>query len=169
MDESGARVLRGRQNVEQVLKKGPVEGYVLQMDVATKETALVPQEMSYKARGQEAAPVPQASLEAMQASLPLEVRRTARERMRALTGRLVADGLAMKRATGKVVFPKSVEDEIRLLGAAEGDPRLLERIEAGSVKAIERYAGFLMDKAARNQRKGDVKKTALDWHGHYNT
>jgi len=70
--------------------------------------------------------------------------------------------------TGEIHFPRSVEQEILTLAAAEGDPHLLDRIKAGSVRAIERWAAWQMEDTARAQRAVDAKRVTRDWHGHLN-
>lgn len=114
-------------------------------------------------------PVPEHVQKAMLEGLPPEIRRTPRERYKVLVTRLVHDAMKAKREFGRVIWPKSIEDEIRRLSWLEGDPTLLQRIENGATEAIEKFAGSLMENAARNQRAKDQHKVALDWHGHYNT
>lgn len=159
--------------VQEVLKRGPVKGYVLQMDVASKVPELVPQHLSVRGNNGRGSSIPRRervvsdqTMEAFYAAVPAQVRREARERKEAMVRRLIADAIAWKRATGKVGFPRSIEDEIRLLGAMEGNPKLLDQVEALSIPAVERYVDWQIEKTAVAQRKEDQHRVVRDWHGH---
>lgn len=104
--------------------------------------------------------VPEEMVQRMQEALPPVIRRTPRERLRVLVERLVHDARRSQQTFGYVKWPKSIEDELRLIGWKEGEPLLLER--------IEQLAGRFMEKAAHQQRESDQRKVVKDWHGHYN-
>ncbi len=181
MNPSGARVLEGPA-VEAALKRGPVRGHVLRSEPGGK-VSLVPWQQGARVpvngrSGPERwnprvivqnVPVPEAARQQMLAGLPAERRRESRERYHVLVTRLIADGMRLKEQYGRVIFPKSIQDEIKRLAWLEADPTLPQRIERGATEAIEKYAGFLMGKAAHQQRDKDRKTTARDWHGFDNT
>ena len=90
--------------------------------------------------------------------LPAVVRRTPRQRYDVLLQRLVQDGLKSYKAFGRVEWPKSIQDELRVLGWKDGDPNFWGQAEALARKFIEEGANI--------QRAKDQRKVTLDWHGH---
>ena len=56
------------------------------------------------------------------------------------------------------MWPKSVEDEIRVLGIAQGKTSLMEQ--------VEQLARHYIVKGARIQQEQDRKRITSDWHGH---
>lgn len=95
----------------------------------------------------------------LSADLPPIIRRSARERYRALVRQLFAEGQKSYALFGYPVWPKSLQDELKVLGWKEGNPDLQGQVEALARKYIE--------EGARIQKAKDSKKVALDWHGHY--
>lgn len=181
MNTRGAAVLEGEQAEAFLRERGQVRGMVLRSEAGGK-VSLVPWKKAARvpvrgSRGPERwnprvmvqnVPVPEAAKQQMLAGLPAERRRESRERYHALVTRLIAEALKYKEQYGKVLYPASVMEEIKRLAWLEGDPTLPERIQRGSTDAIEKYAGYLMNKAAHQQRDKDRKLSTRDWHGHYN-
>lgn len=89
---------------------------------------------------------------------PAEIRRTARERYQELLRRLWSDANLTFYKDGEIRWPKSIQDEIAVLGIAQGKPDLAQQVEA--------LARHFIVKGAREQQAHDYKKVALDWHGH---
>lgn len=177
MQTRGAAVLEGAEAEAFLKERGAVRGYVLRGETGGK-VSLVPQaraarrprggRIRWNPKVMQNVPVPEAAKQAMLAGLPAERRRESRERYHALVTRLIAEALRYKEQYGKVLYPASVMEEIKRLAWLEGDPTLPERIQRGSTEAIEKYAGYLMNKAAHQQRDKDRKLSTRDWHGHYN-
>lgn len=173
MNERGAVALEDRMSPQDLarLRKGPVVGAIPRVH-SDGRVELVPwqratrvgspgQENEWNARVMmQNVPVPEEMVRRMQSSLPPTIRRTPRERLRVLVERLVTDARRSQATFGYVRWPKSIEAELKLIGWKEGEPLLLERIEA--------LAARFMEKAAHQQRISDQRKSALDWHGHYN-
>lgn len=91
--------------------------------------------------------------------LPPIVRREPRQRYEVLLNQLVEQGLKTYRAYGYPVWPKSIQQELKVLGWKEGDPDFYAQAEALAGKFIKEYA--------QKQKAKDQRKSALDWHGHY--
>lgn len=103
-------------------------------------------------------PSPEQMKAELSRDLPPVVRREARERYKVLVNRLFADGMKSYETFGYPVWPKSIQEELRVLGWKTGNPDLRGQVEALAKKYIE--------EGARKQRAKDAHKTALDWHGH---
>lgn len=104
------------------------------------------------------APSPEQMKAELTKDLPPVVRREARERFKVLVNRLYEDGLKTYQAHGYPVWPKSIQDELAVLGWQIGNPDLRGQVEALARKYVE--------EGARKQREKDQKKSVLDWHGH---
>jgi hypothetical protein len=89
---------------------------------------------------------------------PAEVRRHARVRYQELLRRLWSDANLHFYKDGEIRWPKSIEDEIAVLGIAQGKPNLAAQVESLARRFIER--------GAREQQAQDQKRITADWHGH---
>lgn len=112
-------------------------------------------------------PVPQHVQERMAAGIPKQVTRAPSERYQILVKQLVDECRKSKKLHGRVIFPKSIEEEIHKLGWLAGVPNLRSRIENLEIDAIESYADWLTLRAAGQQRRKDYKRTVTDHPGHY--
>jgi hypothetical protein len=106
--------------------------------------------------------LPAPTTEQMQAELrkdlPPIVRREARVRFAAIRDRLLADAERSYSVTGRVVWPKSMQDELTALGWKVGNPNFRAQVEDLARKYVE--------EGARKQRAKDQHKVTLDWSGH---
>lgn len=115
----------------------------------------------------ESEPDPEAVRERMRAELPSIVRRAPRERYRVMLERIAADALASYRSHGRVLWPRSLELELKALGWADGDPKLKDLGGIEAVRAqVEALTRRYIETGARRQRETDARKSTLDWHGH---
>ncbi len=104
------------------------------------------------------AEVPAGMEQRMFTGLPAEIRRTARQRYAELLKRLYSDATLHFYKDGEIRWPKSIRDEIAVIGIAQGKPNLADQVET--------LARHFLVKGARQQQAQDQKKIALDWHGH---
>lgn len=185
MNANGAVVLQGTA-VEEVLKRGPVRGHVLRGEPGGK-VSLVPWYLSARVPAQgtsgpetwnprlfvQNVPVPEHARQQMIQGLPSEIRRTPRERKRALVMRLIEDvrraHVAQAQGLATATFPKSIADDITQAGWVVGVPNLLHACSQGQPWALSVYADHLMLKAAGQQKVKDAKRSTIDWHGHDNS
>lgn len=101
--------------------------------------------------------VPQHIVEAVQASAPAEIRRTAREKFGELVRDLLADAHAFSN-DGRIVWPKSVRDQMEVIGIAQGKADIIAEVEA--------LARHYTEKGAWLQREKDRRHVTAGWHGH---
>lgn len=158
--------------VYRAVKDGPVEGVVTSIEPQPNGDNLVtlrkpstrwnPQTKAWELKPENQAgarhDVPQELVSNMFSDLPTEVRRTARERYQELLRKLWADVNLHFYKDGQVRFPKSIQDEIAVLGLAQGKPNLNKQVEA--------LARRFIVKGARQQQEQDSKRVVRDWHGH---
>ncbi len=111
-----------------------------------------------KLTGAKPVKVPQAMVDRMHANLPAEIRRTAREKFVELAGRLYRDAEQVFKVDGRIKWPESIERELAILGKAKGNEHL--------VAQVERLAGRMIVKGAREQQAQDSKRSTRPWNGH---
>jgi hypothetical protein len=102
--------------------------------------------------------VPQEMVTRMFTNLPAEIRRTARERFAELIKRIWTDAQTSFYLDGQIRWPKSIQNEIAVLGLAQGKPDLAKQVDA--------LARHFIVKGARQQQEADRKRISIDWHGH---
>lgn len=105
-----------------------------------------------------AGPVPQWMIEQSERELPPIVRIPHRERFKMLCRTLLADAMRSYQITGVIMWPESVQRELREMGWKEGNPDLQGQVEA--------LASRYIVEAANKQKEQDLKKVALDYPGH---
>jgi hypothetical protein len=149
------------------VKEGPVPGVVPSIErqpngdnlVTLRKPSLTP--TGEWAPGNEpgaAHEIPQEMQTRMFTGLPTDIRRTARERFGELVRRLWTDANLTFYKDGEVRWPKSIQNEIAVIGLAQGKPDL--------GKQVEELARRFIVKAARQQQDQDQNKVVSDWHGH---
>lgn len=109
-------------------------------------------------------PVPEKYQREMKETLPPTVRRTVQQRFEKLVDSLFREAVASYRLHGRVVWPKSIQNELRVMGVTMGEPANVDAIR----KQVEQMARHYITKAGHQQADSDRSKVVLDWHGHYN-
>lgn len=102
--------------------------------------------------------VPQHVFEQMQASLPKQVRRTARQRHEVLIQRLLDIGKACPVVAGQIVWPQSLKSILDTTGVVNNEDLIPQ------VFALAKH--FAM-KSENEQRAADRKNFDPGWHQHY--
>lgn len=92
-------------------------------------------------------------------TLPPDVHTPHRVRYQALVRQLFNDANENFKRTGYVQWPASVESELRAMGWANGQPTLLQQVEALAAKHIT--------EAANHQKEQDLRRVTTDGNGRY--
>lgn len=111
--------------------------------------------------------VPDEQVARMQEALPPVVRRTPKERYRATLNRVALDALNTYRVTGRIAWPKSAWDELKVLAWKTGDPHLTDLGGEDQLRRqIEALTRHVVETGEMQQKENDQRKSVLDWAGH---